>query len=325
MRVSFQRVSVDLVLYLVWSAILAPLALFNVENPVRLILAVPFILFIPGYVLMSALFPFKRQGEGISVVERIGLSLGMSVVIVPLFGLGLNFSPWGIRLEPLLLVLCLFIFGVGSVALYRWYVTIPEERFSLTFHVSLPAFENRFDKVVTIILGALIIIAVTLTMYVIVFPKVGEKFTEFYVLGVDGTAYQYPRNLSIGENASVILGISNHEYRTITYTVEVWLVNETTFFNASGNTNETVVDHMWFIDEITVELNCTLVNLDTLEESQWEYNYSFSVSQRGSFKLEFLLFTTPTGSFTSNEDYKDIAEQILNSAHRELHLWIMVA
>jgi len=337
MKVSFDKFPVDLVLCLIWSALLIPIVIFNIEEPIRIILGVPFILFIPGYVLVFALFPFKRPGGGVTVVERIGLSLGMSVAIVPLFGLGLNFSPWGIRLEPMLLVLSLFIFGVGLVALYRWFATAPEERFCVSFDVSFPSFENRFDKIVTItfenrfdkrvtiILGVLIIIAVTLTIYVIVVPKIGEKFTEFYVLGMNGTADQYPQNLSVGENASVILGITNHEYRTINYTIVVWLVNETTSFNAPGNNNETVVNHMWFVDEITVSLNHTPVNLETLEEPQWEYNYSFSLLQRGSsFKLEFLLFTTPTEHYTLNEDYKDTADQLIKSAYRDLHLWVTI-
>jgi len=324
MKISFDKFPFDLVLCLVWSAILVPLAFFNVENLVRLILGVPFMLFIPGYVLVFALFPFKKPGKGITVVERIGLSLGVSVAIVPLFGLGLNFSPWGIRLEPMLLVLSFFIFGVGLVALSRWFVAAPAERFCVSLDVSFPSFENRFDKIVTIILGALIITAVALTIYVIVVPKVGEKYTEFYVLDVNGTADQYPQNLNVGENAFVILGISNHEYRDITYTVEVWLVNQTMYYNASEDRNETVIDHMWFVDGISVQLNHTPVDLDTLDESQWEYNYSFSLHQVGNFKLAFLLFTTPTEHYTLNKDYKEKADQLIKSAYRELHLWVTV-
>jgi len=324
MKVSFQRIPVDLVLCLMGSAILTSLAFFNVENPVRLILGVPFMLFIPGYVLVSALFPFKKQGKGIDIIERIGLSLVGSFALVPLFGVALIFSPWGLRLVPWLLVLCLFIFGVGSIALYRWYATTIEERFSLTFHVSIQTFENRFHKIVTFTLGALIIIAITLTIYVIVLPRVGEKFTEFYVLDVNGTTDQFPQNLIVGENASVILGVTNHEYQTILYVIQVWLTNETTLFNDSRNTTETVVTHMWFINEIKVKLNHTPVDLETFQEPQWEHNYSFSLMKQGNFKLTFLLFTTPTEHFAINEDYKNVAEEILESAYRELHLWVTV-
>jgi len=324
MKILCNKFPVDIVLCMVWSAILFPIAVFNMEAPIRIILGAPFILFIPGYVLVSALFPSKKPGSGITVIERIVLSFGVSIAIVPLVGLGLNFSPWGIRLEPMLLALSLFIFSVGSFALYRWFATTSEERFSISIDVSFPTFENRFDKALTIILAALIITSVALLLYVIIAPKVGEKFTEFYVLGPNGEADNYPQNLSVGQNATVLIGISNHEYREINYTVEVWLINQTTYYNITENKNKTFIDHMWFVNEITVELNHIPMDIDTPGKPQWEYNYSFSLHQVGSFKLAFLLYTTPTKDYTPNEDYNDTADQVLNSAYRDVHLWVTV-
>jgi uncharacterized membrane protein len=325
MKISFIKYPLDLILCFLWSGILAPLAFFNIENPVRLILGIPFILFIPGYVLVSALFPFKNQGESISCIERIGLSLGISVAIVPLIGLALNFSPWGIRLQPLLLLLIFFIFSVGLIAFYRWSHTIPEERFSFTFNISPPKSESRINEVLSLILVAVIVISIILLAYVLVVPTVGEKFTEFYILGPNGKADQYPQNLSIGQNASVILGIANHEYRTINYIVEIWLVNQTNYYNSSTGRNETMVHHMWFLDIITVELNHTPVNIDTPNNPQWEHNYSFSIDQKGNFKLVFLLFTSSSNyQYGRNVDFVEMADQILNNPYRELHLWITI-
>jgi uncharacterized membrane protein len=323
MKVSFTRFPVDLVLCLVGSAILVPLALFDLENPVRLILGVPFMLFIPGYVLVSALFPFIKQQGNVSLSERIGLSLVASVAIVPLLGLALNYSPLGIRLQPMLLLVSVFIFGVGSVALYRWYVTSPDKRFILTFNGSLPIFRNKFDKIITMVLGIFIVTAIVLTVYVIVVPKVGEKFTEFYVLDSNGSAYQYPQNLSIGENVSVILGISNHEYQDITYTVQAWLVNQTTFYDTSEQKNETIINHMWLMYENRVKLNHTSVDLDP-QGPQWENTTTFSVNHKGFFKLVFLLFTTPTGHYVLDEDYRERADELIKGAYRELHLWVTI-
>lgn len=230
----------------------------------------------------------------------------------------------GIRLQPLLLLVSVFIFSIGLIALYRWLVTAPEERFNVSFNVSFPLFENRADKVLTLVLAALIITSTVLLVYVIVVPKVGERFTEFFVLGVNGTADQYPQNLSVGENASVILGITNHEYRNITYIIEVWLVNQTTYYNASDDRNETVINHMWFVDEIKVKLNHTPMNLDTLEKPQWEYNFTFSFDRVGFFKLAFLLFTIPRENYNSDKDYMESANQIMNSSYRNLHLWVNI-
>lgn len=49
----------------------------------------------------------------------------------------------------------------------------------------------------------------------------GEKFTEFYTLGLSGKATDYPKELAISAEAKVIVGIINQERETVTYRVEV--------------------------------------------------------------------------------------------------------
>ena len=62
------------------------------SNVLRTILGIPFVLFFPGYVLMAALFPGKRETH---VIEWIGLSLVMSFAIVAIIGLILNYNHGG--------------------------------------------------------------------------------------------------------------------------------------------------------------------------------------------------------------------------------------
>lgn len=53
-----------------------------------------------------------------------------------------------------------------------------------------------------------------------VFPvDTDEPFTEFYVLGSDGDANGYPQNLTVGESASFIVGVTNHERGEVSYTL----------------------------------------------------------------------------------------------------------
>ena len=68
------------------------------------------------------------------------------------------------------------------------------------------------------------------------------------------------------------------------------------------------------------------IDLDIENEwtPQWEYNYTFNISRNGSFKLAFLLFTEPTEEYDPDEDYFEIAEQKIDSAYRELHLWLTI-
>ncbi len=53
----------------------------------RIILGLPFILFFPGYTLITALFPKKSD---LGAIERVALSFGLSIAVVPLIGLILN-------------------------------------------------------------------------------------------------------------------------------------------------------------------------------------------------------------------------------------------
>ena len=57
--------------------------------------------------------------------------------------------------------------------------------------------------------------------YVIATPVAGEKFTEFYILGLQGKATDYPTELKVGEEGKVIVGIVNREQENVTYRVKV--------------------------------------------------------------------------------------------------------
>lgn len=85
----------------------------------------------------------------------------------------------------------------------------------------------NFDKTFSIILIIILIAAITATVYIIVNPNPGEKFTEFYILGSDGKAGNYLANVTAGQSGNVIIGIVNHEQSTTTYKLIVKLNNQT--------------------------------------------------------------------------------------------------
>ena len=77
------------------------------------------VLFFPGYSLTEALYP---RGEDISPLERLALSIGLSLALVPLVGLVLNYTPWGIRLTPIISSLTLLILTLMIIASWRKYL-----------------------------------------------------------------------------------------------------------------------------------------------------------------------------------------------------------
>ncbi len=77
-----------------------------------------FVLFLPGYMLMAALYP---KGEEMESLERVALSIGLSLALVPLVGLLLNYTPWGITLTPIMISLAFLSEGLAFAALVRKY------------------------------------------------------------------------------------------------------------------------------------------------------------------------------------------------------------
>ncbi|MEM2168491.1 MAG: DUF1616 domain-containing protein [Candidatus Bathyarchaeia archaeon] len=74
------------------------------------------VLFLPGYSLVEALYP---SGGDLSPLERLALSIGLSLALVPLIGLILNYTPWGIRLNPIVAATTLLTIALLMVSAYR--------------------------------------------------------------------------------------------------------------------------------------------------------------------------------------------------------------
>jgi len=279
-------------------------------SPLRVAFGLPMVLFIPGYALIAALFPEKDDIDGI---ERVALSFGLSIAVVPLIGLALNYTPWGIRLDPIVAALTVFTFAMLAVAHWRRAVVPAEKRFSVPFREMVagakedhfPEGQSRTDRALSIVLILAILLAIGTTLYVLAVPREGEHFTEFYILGPGGMAADYPTTFTAGSNQSVIIGIGNHEYRNITYTVEVLLTSQT--FDPTTNTSS--LRDMEMIDRfaVTVPHNQTV-----------EWPFSFTVSRVDMNRLDFLLYD-------ENVPSDDVwGKDRLDAAYRDLHLWIGV-
>jgi Protein of unknown function (DUF1616) len=72
------------------------------------------VLFLPGFSLVELLYAKKQELEDLT---RMALSIGLSLAIVPLIGLVLNYTPFGIRLYPVAICLTLLtiIFLIAGV------------------------------------------------------------------------------------------------------------------------------------------------------------------------------------------------------------------
>lgn len=114
----------------------------------------------------------------------------------------------------------------------------------------------------------MIITCIGAIIYLVTFAQSGDPFTEFYILGPNGKADDYPTDVKVNESASVILGIVNHEHVTINYYIEIYI--------------DSLVNNE--IGPITLK-----------DEEKLEDNISFTPSHAGeNQKVEFLLYKDQT-------------------------------
>jgi uncharacterized membrane protein len=324
MKYQFKTYPIDIVLFILWSIFLLPVVFLDIAEILRIVIGLPFLFFIPGYLLIFILFPTTNDYKGITGLERIGLSFGFSIAVVSLLGLLLNFTSWGIQLTSVLLTIFIITVLFGVVALYRWKTTTPDKRFTISIDTSDFKSSSDIEKFLTIFLILIIILALSSIVYIVVQPKNGEPFTDFYILTANGNVTNYPHDISHGQNISLLLGLINHEYKTMNYTLEVWLIDESVVFNNLTQKNETIYNHAWFMNGITVSLNPTEITNEKSQTKKWEYNYTFSINKIGHFKLAFLLFTSPSEVYDHEQDYKGSISLKIKTAYRELHLWFDV-
>ena len=290
------------------------------ETPLRILFGLPFLLFLPGYAFVSALFPEAgsppSDGEdedgdrGIDGIERVALSFGMSIALVPLLGLALNFTPWGITFGPILLSVSGLTVLCVAVAAKRRRALPPEERFTVPWRGWIAAgraelFEpaDRVDAALNVAVVLAVVLALASVGFAVAFPQSGERFTEFYLLTEeddgDLVAADYPEEFVQGETQSLVVGIENSEHESVEYTVVIQLER----VDGEGNESEVVERE----------------ELDRFEESL-AHNQSVHRTQEVTptmtgeeLRLTFLLY-----------DGEVPEEPTRENAYRDLHLWIDV-
>jgi uncharacterized membrane protein len=294
------------------------------DTPLRIVVGLPFVLFVPGYALVAALFPEAgtepvddgdadegfSDGEGITGLERVALSFGVSIAVVPLVGLVLNFTPFGIRLVPIVVSLSLLVVSLTAIAARRRWALPEEERLTVPWRAWLDAGrrelfepETRTDAVLNVLLVVSLVVAVSSVGYAVAVPKQGESFSEFYLLTEeeDGelVADDYPTEFVAGESRSLVVGIGNQEHQTTAYTVVVEL-NRVQIQNNSSR----VLD-----EERLRTFETRLAHNET-----WQRRHTVTPDMTGeNLRLTYLLYRgdAPQNPTTAN-------------AYRELHLWVNV-
>jgi uncharacterized membrane protein len=191
----------------------------------RLLLGLPFVLYIPGYLLQGLFFPLR---DDLDKIERIGLSLGLSVALIALLALLLNALPWGLSSMAILIGqsgLTLLLIIVTLIV--RWFqpadqVYIPEVNPHLNRWWSSLGISER--NMMAVMVGVLFLTLLA-AAWIFLLPSPSSYMTEFYMLGSEGYAENFPRQANMGQSISVSLGVTNRERTSMQYRLEVWQVD----------------------------------------------------------------------------------------------------
>ena len=237
------------------------LAIISILNPLlnsslfKPVLGIILILFLPGYAIVSVIFPKK---DYLDSIERLALSFAFPLIGLTIIIFLTNFTTVVISLKSLSIILIFFTLLMVLIGYIRRRRVTDDERFYVNFG------ELKTRKILTIILILSIILAISTAVYIIFKPNPNGS-TEFNLLSPGGNASVYPTNLTVGQNATVILGIVNNESKTVNYNLVV-------------TSNGVVISEQ---------------NLTLTKGEKNNIPYTFTAGSAGYKKIEFLLYKLP--------------------------------
>jgi len=230
--------------------VLAAAGVVLAVGTLRAVLGFVLVLLLPGYGVVSALFPAADPGGDasglptrtveaargtlttVTLGERAALSVGASVALFVLAGFvllasGLPFGP-----VPVALVATGVTVGGLAVGAVRRRRLPPDRRFRLPLGrwgnelvAGTVAAESPVDAAINTALLVTAVVALATVSYGVVAPSNGAAYTDFSVLtgsGGDLVASGYPTTVN-GTTEPVVLSVANNERERTSYTVVVEL------------------------------------------------------------------------------------------------------
>jgi len=185
----------------------------------RVIAGILCIVFIPGYLLVSAFFPTESS---LNIPQRLALSFALSLSMPPIIIFILDGISLPIQLQTILVSVTLLIGIVGAISLFRRWLTPLDQRFLWGLPPIQPSTSRRsIDNVlwIGISIGALLLLGVIGA--VILLPEPNASLTEFYILSETGVAASYPNQIMPGASIRFQIVIDNQEAQPMRYDLNI--------------------------------------------------------------------------------------------------------
>lgn len=193
---------------------------------IRYVLSLATVLFVPGYMLIAAVYPGK---DSLGNMERLLLAVTFSIILVPMACFVLNYTIWGIRLDSTVAVITLLTGYFTVVAFLRRLALPKDRRLSLSLEwlygdvrkVLVPSSKSTTDLLITAVLLLSIISVAAVTAYSAIGHRPVDRYTELFLCDANGSLGNYPTMLQSGQNSSIVVGISNFEGKDMVYNLVV--------------------------------------------------------------------------------------------------------
>lgn len=235
----------DLVLILGFVGLLTSSIALIPDDPLwRFLIGGLLLVFVPGYALLAVIFPGDgpqsrerrmttldgvTMNDGIMLSERLALSFGISVALIPLFALGL--AAVGVALAESTVIGALSVFTVGCVvaALFRRLRLPVSDRFALPLDEWVNDTRtflfggSSIDSLVNLVLVLSILLGVSAAAYAMSVPQPDAGFTSFALMtrseSGEYVSGGYPTNFTQGEPEELVVSVTNNRQETSAYTV----------------------------------------------------------------------------------------------------------
>jgi len=193
-----------------------------------------FIFLLPGYAVTAALFPRVTpertsvngpQSGWVTMYERLILSVGLSIIVVPLVALTLTMLDLTITLRSVMLSNWTVLTTVAGIAAVRRSRQHPLERFHLPVEAASQSLQRYFGRsTVNVVIVVLLLVSVAGLGFAAFETDNRGQYTEFALLSPQGyEAGEYPQNLSANDPETFRVEIQNREGEAVRYTGVVLL------------------------------------------------------------------------------------------------------
>jgi uncharacterized membrane protein len=244
------------------------------------------VFFLPGYCVLSGMAPgkwFFDKGSGsntVSTLERVMVSIVLSIFFVALISTVLSWSDWGLTTASAVLEVSGITVSASIIGMVRRSRLPAREQFNASIDIRNP-FKglNNWEGGITMLVAIILVASTTLAL--MANTSSTEPYAQLTITGASGTLSDLPLTAAVDQNLTVRVVILNKMDKDMVYNLTVG-VNGSQGFSSfqplDWFSTNTFAAGMGFVSNITI-----------VNGYSYSANLVFRMPSPGTNKLLFLL------------------------------------